>query len=149
GEAIGLPRLGGGVRHVHHETLCIGDRPRDLRYEKACADGREEAAGAEGDEVGRRDGLDASVGCTNVVVFQVDALDRGLAGRADVDLFLDHTPVGKLRAEMRVVEGYRKDAATDAEEPRGLFDRAEERSLLLCERGQEQIAERHPVQLLT
>ena len=26
---------------------------------------------------------------------------------------------------------------------------AEERSLLLCERGQEQIAERHPVQLLT
>src|SRR5207247_3678942 len=94
------------------------------------ADGRGEPAGAEGDEVGRRDRLDAPVGRANVVVFQVDPLDRRLAGRADVDLLLDHAPVSELGAEMRVVESHGKDATADAKEPRGLLDRAQERSLL-------------------
>ena len=49
---------------------------------------------------------------------------------------------------MSVVEGHGKDATADVEEPRGLLDRTQERSLLLRERGEEQVAERHPVQLL-
>ena len=123
--------MGGRVRDVDNEALCIGDRARDLGHEQARAHRREQAARTEGDEIRRRDRLGASVGRANAVILQIDAFYRRLADRADVDLLFDDAAVGELRAEMRVVEGDRQDPTADPEQSRRLLHRAKERSLLL------------------
>src|SRR5712691_4276363 len=49
---------------------------------------------------------------------------------------------------MGVVEGDRENAATDPEKPRRFLHRAQEGALLLRQRGEEEVAEGHAVQLL-
>ena len=147
-EAIGLARLRGRVRHVHDETLCFGESARDLRHQKARAHRREQASGPERDEVSCGDRFHAAIGRANVVVFEVDALDRRLARGAHVDLFFDDAAVGELGAQMGVIEGHRENAPADLQEARRFLDGTKERSLLLRERGEEEVAEGHAVELL-
>ena len=81
-------------------------------------------------------------------VLEEHALDRRLAGRAHAHLGLDDGAVGQLGAQVGVVEGDGKDAAAELQQARCLLDRDEERPLLLRERREKQVAERHAVQVL-
>ena len=147
GVIIGLPRLRGRVANVDFQRLRVANRLRYLLEGEAGDHRGKEAARSNRDQIRSEYRVHRRLIGDRLRILHEDAFDRRFVQPPHIELLLDDRAIHQLGADMRVLFRDRINIRPHIQKVAYLVDRHYEAARHLRQRGDEQIAESHAVQL--